>query len=250
MFGRVLCWLYIKFMATVVWVSLKIMPGWLLRWATHHYHGKVLTHSQAMHFVGHRHDHNHQDVGERVLPFAHARTFVLGAVEDIGVVECACRAAQSPHKRHCGPTQTCMIFGTKLVSALKGGVKLLSKQEALELLEDQHRRGNVHTAYFRSIQGLAALCNCCKCCCGGIKLMKESAIRTMAGSGFIADCDIDACIKCSTCLRVCPFDAIDIVNGDFTVNASKCMGCGVCVSKCPNKALSLKKSDEIDSLPI
>ena len=46
----------------------------------------------------------------------------------------------------------------------------------------------------------------------------------------------DACIKCKTCVRHCPVDAIDIENKTFDL--SKCIGCWSCINRCPKKAIS------------
>ena len=46
----------------------------------------------------------------------------------------------------------------------------------------------------------------------------------------------DACIKCKTCVRHCPVDAIDIENKTFDLD--KCIGCWACINRCPKKAIS------------
>jgi tetratricopeptide (TPR) repeat protein len=49
----------------------------------------------------------------------------------------------------------------------------LSPAEAVEILEAEHRRGHVHAAYFKDacLDRFYVICNCCKCCCGGIDAM-------------------------------------------------------------------------------
>ena len=46
----------------------------------------------------------------------------------------------------------------------------------------------------------------------------------------------DDCIKCKTCVRNCPADAIDIENKTFDLDA--CIGCYGCINRCPKHAIS------------
>lgn len=46
----------------------------------------------------------------------------------------------------------------------------------------------------------------------------------------------DDCIKCKTCVRNCPADAIDIENKTFNLEA--CIGCYGCINRCPKQAIT------------
>lgn len=46
----------------------------------------------------------------------------------------------------------------------------------------------------------------------------------------------DDCIKCKTCVRNCPVDAIDIETKTFDLD--KCIGCYGCINRCPKHAIS------------
>ena len=46
----------------------------------------------------------------------------------------------------------------------------------------------------------------------------------------------DACIKCMTCVKHCPVDAIDIEAKTFDVE--KCIGCWGCINRCPKHAIT------------
>ena len=54
----------------------------------------------------------------------------------------------------------------------------------------------------------------------------------------------DACIKCKTCVRHCPADAIDIDNKKFDLN--KCIGCFACINRCPKHAIILTSKEMND----
>ena len=47
------------------------------------------------------------------------------------------------------------------------------------------------------------------------------------------------CLGLGTCVKECPFEAIEIVNGIAVVIEEKCQACGVCVSKCPKNIIQL-----------
>ncbi|GAG08268.1 unnamed protein product, partial [marine sediment metagenome] len=120
----------------------------------------------------------------------------------------------------------------------------LTQSEALELLQAEHERGHLHSAWFKDamLGRFYAICNCCKCCCEGIEAMVKYGAPMLASSGFVARVDDTQCDACETCVDVCPFDAISM-NGTAVVNWEKCMGCGVCAGQCPDEAISLVRDE-------
>jgi dihydropyrimidine dehydrogenase (NAD+) subunit PreA len=52
--------------------------------------------------------------------------------------------------------------------------------------------------------------------------------------------DRDLCNGCNICLRVCPYDAIQIVKNKAKIRSDKCDGCGLCRAWCPTTAIELK----------
>lgn len=53
----------------------------------------------------------------------------------------------------------------------------------------------------------------------------------------------DKCIGCAKCSRVCPTDAIEMVDKKPVINADKCILCGACVEACPVDALEMDKKE-------
>ncbi len=49
--------------------------------------------------------------------------------------------------------------------------------------------------------------------------------------------EIDLCDGCRRCLRVCPYDAMEIRDGKARV-LDRCTSCGACLEVCPNSAIS------------
>lgn len=61
--------------------------------------------------------------------------------------------------------------------------------------------------------------------------------------GFVPDggpksCN-SGCLGYGSCVKVCPFDAIRVVNGVAVVDREACKACGKCVAVCPKKLISL-----------
>ncbi len=220
------------------------------QWWANQYHSKVLTEQQAKTLVAINQNIPYQDL-EQVIPYPVARTILLAASPKITVYECGCRLArQNP----CTPTQVCMFIGEPFASFMlehhPEESKALSQAEALELLKSEHERGHIHTAWFKNamLDRFYVICNCCKCCCGGIETMVKYGIPMMSSSGYIAKADESLCVSCGTCADFCPFGALS-VDGHSMIDWDKCMGCGVCVDQCPNGALSLVR-DEQKGIPL
>lgn len=55
-----------------------------------------------------------------------------------------------------------------------------------------------------------------------------------AAARRLAAVNQNSCVACGCCLKVCPRDAIRIVNGSYAaVNPIACVGCGKCEKECP-----------------
>jgi NAD-dependent dihydropyrimidine dehydrogenase PreA subunit len=125
----------------------------------------------------------------------------------------------------------------------------LTQSEALELLDAEHKRGHLHSAWFKDacLDRFYVICNCCKCCCGGVEAM-VSGNPMFASSGFVAKVNHDLCGQCGSCVEACPFAALSLETS-VEMNWEKCMGCGVCEGLCPNGATSLVR-DEKKGIPL
>jgi ferredoxin len=220
-------------------------------WLSDHYHGKVLTPEHAHMIINLNHDISLRDL-EQVIPYPMARNLILKGPPDVVVYECACRHAQS---HSCEPTQVCMIVGQPFTDFVlehnPKSSRRLTQAEALELLEAEHKRGHLHSAWFKDamLDRFYAICNCCKCCCGGINAMAKYGFPMMVSSGYVARVDEAICTVCGTCVEACAFSALSLDDVVLKVNWEKCMGCGVCVGQCTSEAMSLVR-DEKKGIPL
>ena len=220
-------------------------------WLSEHYHAKVLTHEQAHSIITNDKDIPLHDL-EQIIPYKIARNIVLKGPPDVAVYECSCRHAR---ENPCQPTQVCMVVGQPFVDFIlehnPKSSRKLTQTEALELLQSEHERGHLHTAWFKDacLDRFYSICNCCKCCCGGIEAMVKYDIPLMASSGYVAQLDNDICTACGTCIDVCPFNALSENEICVAIDWELCMGCGICVELCPNEAISLVL-DEKKGVPL
>ncbi|MDR1379472.1 MAG: RnfABCDGE type electron transport complex subunit B [Synergistaceae bacterium] len=54
-----------------------------------------------------------------------------------------------------------------------------------------------------------------------------------------------SCMGLGTCVKVCPFGAMSIVDGLASIDPKKCVGCGACISACPKSVLTLAPNTSV-----
>jgi ferredoxin len=214
------------------------------------FHSKVITSEEARAIITIDQPILRRDL-EQIIPYAAARTLLLKAPLDIIVQDCPCRRTK---ENPCQPLDVCMIIGKPFTDFMlkhhPDKARRISQMEALEILQAEHERGHIHTAWFKDALGgrFYAICNCCPCCCFGLEVMAKYNAPMVAASGHVAQVDEALCTACGACEEACPFEAIK-VNGTAVVNWDACMGCGVCTGQCPNDAVSLAR-DERKGVPL
>jgi len=63
-----------------------------------------------------------------------------------------------------------------------------------------------------------------------------SCINEEKGGVAKKNCSV-ACIGCSKCFKVCPFEAITMENNKAFIDSDKCKLCRKCVPECPTDAI-------------
>jgi Pyruvate/2-oxoacid:ferredoxin oxidoreductase delta subunit len=169
---------------------------------------------------------------------------VLNDPDHIVALDCPCRAARSDP---CLPLDVCLIVGEPFAGFMiehhPDRARRITQARAAEILEQEHRRGHVHHAFFKDVMlgRFYAICNCCSCCCGAMQAYRNGT-PMLASSGYVSEVDSELCIACGTCGELCPFDAVASADGGIVqVHAEICMGCGVCVDACPVHAHELRR---------
>lgn len=91
-----------------------------------------------------------------------------------------------------------------------------------------------------------SLCNACKVCvdaCPNDAIKVERVVKEDSKLSGNVKIDKDECVTCSWCKTVCPSDAVTITkffDGELTINPAKCPGgCSTCVDVCPCNAIYL-----------
>ena len=73
-------------------------------------------------------------------------------------------------------------------------------------------------------------------------LMKPEIKKKMAFKGkSVAIINNELCTSCDLCRKRCRFDAIDVVDGNYTINPYSCDGCTLCTLVCPANAIKMEQ---------
>lgn len=212
------------------------------------YHAKVMKLRDALQLVSQKKDLS-LEPPETVIPYKQARSIILQNPTSLAVGECPCRAVADNPCLPPGEMDVCMFVGdpgAAFLAEFNPKFRKVTQEEAIKILEDCHKRGFVHCAYFKKdfARRFVAICNCCSCCCLGMKTwnMFGEDVPILAPSGYVAEIGAD-CTGCGDCVSACGFFALSMDEDQekAVVNTQKCMGCGVCEDKCPIEAISLRR---------
>lgn len=186
-----------------------------------------------------------------VLPYENMAAIIEEAPL-ISVVSCSCRKRKESLGDPCSHSHdmNCIQFNRSAeYTQNRGHGKVLSKEEALRLIEETEDDGLVHQWPNVAIMSTNTLCSCCDDCCMMLLPMKEYEVpwtAYYAKSRFEAQNDLSTCDGCQDCIERCQFDALSMEKVDgykkmkAIVNAENCMGCGVCVLVCEPKSLLME----------
>lgn len=206
------------------------------------YHGKVLSLDAAREIITVNKKIEIPDL-EQVIPYQLARSIILENPAHIAVMDCPCRKVRP---KPCKPIDVCLvigeIFSRFILEHHPSHCRKISQDEAVAILEAEHRRGHVHHAFFKAdlFGRFYAICNCCSCCCGAIQAWRNGT-PMLASSGYVSRVDEKKCVACGVCVAFCQFQALKKENDSIVIDEKRCLGCGVCVTKCREEARWLER---------
>jgi len=207
------------------------------------------------------------DAESATLPYELASE-VIKANETIAIGWCNCRVRHRNcnHRIDCcflfGPTAEALI---RLSQEIPGArpVSYVSQEEALKCLEECFKEGLVASTMNNADPTQAMwICMCCTCCChilGGYARNITgwgNPYQTMK-SNFQPRRDEAKCLKCKTCIELCPVNALwrhyphqsDLSDDFIFFEEDRCLGCGICAFNCPSDALTMEKVRELTPEP-
>lgn len=169
---------------------------------------------------------------------------IINKAKSFRVQDCICRREQGLLGNRCDHTlNSCLQYSMEegAYDNFKLDGDIISKEEALKLIDETEKEGLVHNTYNVQQAPGGFICNCCSCCCGLLRSLKEyDAPYMLARSRYQAVIDGETCISCGVCKdERCPMDAISEVGDGFLVQPDRCIGCGVCVVACPTESITM-----------
>ena len=208
-------------------------------------------------------------------------THIIEESEYIGLGTCYCRHKMYHAGHPCeinAPWDVCLTFDNVARSLAEHGgyARLISKEEAKDALERSYESNLVQIGE-NVREHPSFICNCCGCCCEALQAARHfSPMQPVATTNYIPEINMDKCIGCGKCTRVCPILAISMQQtqdgpapdtdsetfentpasaADKSQNAVHasgkkkyavidteiCLGCGVCARNCPSGAITLKR---------
>ncbi len=186
-------------------------------------------------------------------------TDVVRSASSVTVSLCPCRSEAQFRGEGCdAPMRVCLSFGAAAEMLSRSGIgEAITNEEAMRILEEAKAAGLAQTGD-NVRDGVTYMCNCCGCCCGMMRAVKQFGIHDgIVPSNWLATVDHSRCRGCSECAKACPADAIDIepTHGKglrrnwAVIDAGRCLGCGVCGDVCRYDAHGMEPRPERAYIP-
>lgn len=201
---------------------------------------------------------------DQILPYQVTKYFINKA-STIVLMDCPCRTANKCKNHDVTLGCTWLGRGARKMDRTKlPGARLATKEQALERERLAYENGLVpHLGKLRMDAVMhdvldyenefMSICHCCPCCCV-VSLIKygpyEYSQLMKRMEGVEVSVDVDKCVGCGTCFKVCIYNGLEMKDDKATINQNNCKGCGRCERVCPKKAISISIDDysHIDEL--
>ncbi len=195
---------------------------------------------------------------KKIIPFKYAQKILFTDPEFIVVMDCPCKKSMNDKEEN---INSCLVVGSGtgkfwLDRCKKYNARVLTQNEALDLIRSFRKKGHVTQAFYKVATGgsTGVICNCHPDTCVALRasaLTKKIDPHTYMSekSGYSIKHDSTKCTLCGTCESTCHFGAIRVDGKSWTYDRDACQGCELCVESCPNGALELY-SDPEKSLPL
>ena len=137
---------------------------------------------------------------------------IIESATAISVGPCSCRRSRRLMGEGCGHLEEdmCMYLNDNAINFSKNGEhRLISKEEAYEILQRAEDNGLVHDVnQAPGFDGVTAICNCCGCSCYALRITEMFRSPEGVSSNFIARVDKDKCVACGQCVENCQPNAV------------------------------------------
>ncbi|MDO4982916.1 MAG: FAD-dependent oxidoreductase [Eubacteriales bacterium] len=132
----------------------------------------------------------------------------------VSVGPCSCRRSRRLMGEGCGHLEDdmCMYLNDNAVNMSKTGAhRLISKEEAYEVLKRAEDNGLVHEInQTPGFEDATAICNCCGCSCYALRIAELFRSKNAIRSNFQAKVDKDKCVACGQCVENCQTNALKL----------------------------------------
>ena len=130
----------------------------------------------------------------------------------VSVGPCSCRRARRLMGEGCGHLEEdmCMYLNDNAKNYSETGAhRLISKEEAYEILKRAEDNGLVHELNVTpGYDDTTAICNCCGCSCFALRIAEYFRTPDAIRTNYIASVDKDKCVACGQCVENCQLNAV------------------------------------------
>ncbi len=132
----------------------------------------------------------------------------------VSVGPCSCRRARRLMGEGCGHLEEdmCMYLNDNAKNYSEtGSHRLISKEEAYEILKRAEDNGLVHELNVTpGYDDTTAICNCCGCSCFALRIAEYFRTPDAIRTNYIARVDKDKCVACGQCVENCQLNAVKL----------------------------------------